>query len=463
MVNRVLTALVHRRTVRGMGLLIVPLEATQTEATIWIGAAGDAPGPLTLDIGGAVQQPVPPAAWTVWESHGVQRLWAQRLTVTGLQPGHRYLARLLDPTTERATAVVVTLPDRLPGIAETPFICLLGSCFAHGQDLAGAAGAAYARLPMTARPDLKFLCGDQVYLDAPFPRYLTHFGDEDLKAELLATYLATWFQGGDGSGFSELLRAGASFLSSDDHEFWNNAPERGLLVRNTWFGGGRRTWWNLATQLYGTFQATSPMAQFQVGRLSFLVLDTRMSRTLDRTQLVPGPQLDAMAGWVAGLTGPGVLVVGQPMLAEQHDWRGQFLDWGLADYGQYQDMVRILGRSGHDIVILTGDVHYGRIAGCLLPSGSKLIEVIASPLALVDERAGCHWGAPPRVFPAFPIPGTTQQATWFEEGYQIIANHFATVEFADAGMRVRMTVRAWPVPDVGQAPGSTHRFQRDLD
>ena len=446
-----------------MGHLLVPLEATQTEATIWIGAAGDAPGPLTLDVGGVAQVPVPPGTWTVWGSHGVQRLWAQRLDVPGLGPGHRYLARLLEATTERATAVVVTLPDRLPGIAETPFTCLVGSCFAHGRDGAGAAGAAVAGLPMDARPDLKFLCGDQVYLDAPFPKYLTHFGDEDLKAELLATYLATWFQGGGGSGFCELLRAGASFLSSDDHEFWNNAPERGLLVRNTWLGGGRRTWLNLATELYQTFQASAPTAAFRVGRLSFLVLDTRVSRTLDRSTLVPPGQLQMMADWVSDLTGPGVLVVGQPILAEQHDWRGQFLDWGLPDYRQYEEMVRILGRSGHDIVVLTGDVHYGRIAGCVLPSGSELIEVIASPLALVDERAGGTWGAPPGLFPAFAVPGTTQQATWVEEGYQIVANHFATVDFADAGMRVRMTVRAWPIPGVGRPSVSSHRFQRDLD
>ena len=287
-----------------MGHILVPLEATQTEATIWIGVAGGAPGQLTLDVGGVVQQPLPAASWTIWESHGVQRLWAQRLTIGGLLPGRRHLARLLEGTAERATAVVVTLPDRLPSLAETPFTCLFGSCFAHLRDGAGAAGAAVARLPMGDRPDLKFLCGDQVYLDAPFPKFMTKFGDEDLKAELLATYLATWFQGANGSGFSELLRAGAAFMSADDHELWNNAPERGLLVRNTWFSGGRKTWLSIATALYQTFQASAPKAEFRVGRLSFLVLDTRLSRSKDRTTLVPQAQLDAMAGWIGGLTGP---------------------------------------------------------------------------------------------------------------------------------------------------------------
>ena len=170
-----------------------------------------------------------------------------------------------------------------------------------------------------------------------------------------------------------------------------------------------------------------------------------------------------MAAWVAALTGPGVLVVGQPILADKHGWSGQFLDWGLADYTQYQEMVRILGRSSHDIVVLTGDVHFGRIAGCLLPSGSDLIEVIASPLALVDEHAGGSWSAPPPLFPAFPVPGTTQRATWFEEDYRITANHFATVEFAADGLRVRMTVRAWPIPGIGQPPSAVQTFQRDLD
>ena len=261
-----------------MGHLVVPLEATHTEASVWVGVTGDPPGSLMLDVGGLVQQPVPDAGWRTWDSHGIKRLWAQRLSVAGLEPGRRYATRLLEGAVERATAAVVTLPDRLPRIDEQPFVCLLGSCFAHGRDEPGAAGAAFAHLPMSSQPDLKLLCGDQVYLDAPFPKFLTHFGDEDLKAELLATYLSTWFQGGNGSGFSELLRAGAAFMSSDDHEYWNNAPERGLLVRNTWFGGGRATWLRLATALYETFQASCPVAPRSRSASSPSWSSTRASR-----------------------------------------------------------------------------------------------------------------------------------------------------------------------------------------
>ena len=41
-------------------------------------------------------------------------------------------------------------------------------------------------------------------------------------------------------------------------------------------------------------------------------------------------------------------------------------DLGLPDYEQYEDLVRILCRTRHSVVILTGDVHFGRVARCSL-------------------------------------------------------------------------------------------------
>jgi hypothetical protein len=443
--------------------LLVPLEASQTTAAVWVGIVGEAVTNLTLEVGDLAQRPIPDA-WTAWTTWDTVRIRAQRLVIDGLEPGRRYPVRLMDGTDVRAQATATTLPQRLPGSGERPFTCLVGSCFGRLSDGAGAAGAAVARLPPQYRPDLTFLCGDQVYLDAPFARFLhgLHRGEE-LRADLVETYLATWTQDGPVGGFAQVLRQGATFMSSDDHELWNNAPNRTPAVLNTWFGGSRDEFRSTATSLYGLFGATDRLAGFRVGRLSFLSVDSRMERAADRSVLMPPERMARIVSWLDALDGPGVLVLGQPVLAAPAGWRGNLFDWGLPDFGQYPDLVRAIQRSRHDVVVLTGDVHFGRVAGCHLPSGAELFEVIASPFALVDTRLGRSWHEPPPLFPAAAIPGTVGCATWFEPGYRECGDHFATVAFSDVGSRVHMDVQAWPIPPAGAAPVPGSAWRVDLD
>jgi hypothetical protein len=421
------------------------------------------PSQLALEIAGRHVALGPD--WKVWQGRDQPAAWSQRVNVEGLQPGRRYPVRLVSGTTELATGEAVTLPGELPPLGAKPFTCLLGSCFAHLGDAAGAAGAAYASMPGGSRPDVKLLTGDQVYLDAPFPRHLYNVvAGDDLRAELLATYLATWTQGGDGRGFSELLRRGATYFTSDDHEIWNNAPLPTATVRATWwpFGDRGAAWLRLATELYDGFQAPPRERAFTVGPLSVRIVDTRLGRTMDRARFVPQEELLALAAWVDALAGPGVLVIGQPIFVEPAGFRGNFTDFGLADFGQYHDLVRILTSARHDVLVLTGDVHYGRISGCSLAGGASLIEVIASPFGLVDARVGGRWHAPPAVFPVVPVPGTTQRSIWHEPEHQLAANHFATLEFSADGTHVLTSIRAWPIPAPGQPPSSRLVFQRRL-
>ena len=56
----------------------------------------------------------------------------------------------------------------LPTFEEKPFTVLLASCFCKREDDEGAVGRTYAQLPAGSRPDVKILCGDQVYLDDPW-------------------------------------------------------------------------------------------------------------------------------------------------------------------------------------------------------------------------------------------------------------------------------------------------------
>jgi hypothetical protein len=443
--------------------LIVPHVPGTTDVAVWIGAFLDAPGSLDLELDG---RRIPLGnGWKAWRGRDEPAAWSQSVTVDGLRPGTHYAVRLLEGSAERASASVATLPDELPPLGAQPFICLVGSCFAYLSDAAGAAGAAYAALPAGARPDVKFLCGDQVYLDAPFPRYLYNlYRDDALRAELLGTYVATWTQGGDRRGFSEVLRDGATFFSSDDHEVWNNAPMPTATVRATWwpFGDHGAAWLRMATELFDGFQSSTRSASFKVGRLSVRVLDTRLARMRDRSQFVAPRELAGLGAWVDALEGPGALVIGQPIFAEPAGWRGNFTDWGLADYDQYADLVRILMRARHDLLVLTGDVHFGRVSGCTLPSGASLVEVIASPFALVDPRVGGHWRPPPPVFPALPVAGVTQAAIWHNDAHRLATNQFATLEFSADGSRVLTSVKSWPIPPLGRAPTSTLVFQKPL-
>jgi hypothetical protein len=444
--------------------LLVPHGATSSAAAIWVGVFIDPPGELALEIGGS--RVVVDGDWTEWLGRDHPVAWSQTVVVDGLEPGSRYPARLVDGVEVLATAELVTLPDVLPPLGATPFICLLGSCFAHMGDAAGAAGAAYSALPDGSRPDLKFLTGDQVYLDAPFPRYLYNvFAGDDLRAELLASYLATWTQGGDSSGFAELLRSGATYFTSDDHEIWNNAPLPTATVRATWwpFGDKGAAWLEHARVLYDGFQGTTSAQEFKVGRLSIRVLDTRMGRSRDRSEFMPAAELAGLADWVADLDGPGVLVIGQPIFVAPAGFKGNFTDFGLADFEQYEDFVRILMGSQHDLVVLTGDVHFGRVSGCTLPGGASLVEVIASPFALVDPRVGGRWQAPPPVFPAVAVPGVVQRPIWHESAHRLAVNQFATLEFSADGLHVLTSVRAWPIPPPGQPPTSQLVFQRRLN
>jgi hypothetical protein len=408
------------------------------------------PEGLALGVGTAVPVPVP----TGWQSHsvgGVVRMWWQRIVVDELQAGQHYLLRLLDGDRELATGTAATLPDRLPAIDERPFTCLLGSCFGFDGDPWGRAiGGAMRQLPAPYRPDVTFLCGDQVYLDAPFPRYLHHApGGEALRLEFFEKYWANWAQPDVGEGYAEVLRHGATYFSADDHELWNNAPNKTPTVLKTWFGPWRQEWFDAASELYDRFQSSARVLGFSVDVLSFLVADLRLDRTADRERLQAQADHDHVIRWIDGLVGPGVLVLGQPMLSSEAGWKGNVTDWGLADYRQYGPLVQAIQRARHDIVVLTGDVHFGRVAGAVMPSGANLYEVIASPFALVSPLLPQKWGLPPERFPAHHLAGTMGSPVWFRDDYRVEVEHFATVAFQSLGGRVVMRVTAWPIPSLG--------------
>ncbi len=375
--------------------------------------------------------------------------------------------RLLVDGSEAATGTAATLPDRLPPLGSTPFICLVGSCFAHYNDAAGAAGAAYRALPAGARPDVKFLCGDQIYLDAPFPRYLLKVLEEKhLGPELLATYLSTWAQGGDGRGFHEVLRTGANYFGSDDHEVWNNAPLPTATVRATWwpFGDHGAAWLRFATALYDQFQTPTRSLAIQ-GRAAVVL----------RARHAAEPDGRSRHDSAARTTSPASVSGSTPWTVRASSWSGSPSSSRRRGVGGLPDRLR--ARRLHastpsscarscvrrttcwcsPVTCITD-----ALPGAASRAGRRLSRSSRHPSPWSTPRVGGKWHRPPLVFPAVAVPGTTQAATWFEAAHDLATNQFATLEFSADGSRVLASVRAWPIPNPGSMPTSRLVFQQPL-
>jgi hypothetical protein len=432
--------------------------------TVWVGSINNDPGAarLTLDFELGQQELGP---WTTWAAQdGFHRLDYQRLTLTGLVSRTTYTLRLLDDQGRQlADALITTLPDRLPLRGEgKPFTIFLGSCFFVGKDPGGTVGSSFLRIPTAVQPEVKFLCGDQVYLDAPWKHYaFTRHSVAELESELFEKYATTWGQ--TPRGFQDLLKRGVNYFSPDDHEYWNNAPDRAPLVRDSYWpvGNRRADWLRIARELFQAFQTPDAASSFTVGPLSFLNLDTRSDRRADQSIFITAESFRKVERWITGLRGPGVMVVGQPILASKTGVKGHLVDWGLPDYTQYGDLIRLIAGTRHTIVILTGDVHFGRIATCTLASGAQIIEVISSPMALVDDAVGHQWGEPPKSFPDFDVPLVVRSRQIQVRDFKYSENHFMTLEFLLDGATVVMTVKAWPV--IGGWPALNPVFTAEIN
>ncbi len=418
-----------------MAYLLIPNEVTAFEAKVWVAAINEKNDLTTAVLECGTQQPPLDAAWRNWVSKDDKNsVRYQRVIIKNLNPRQTYPLKFRVGGELKADATVTTLPSELPPLGQNPFTVLLGSCFYKREDEAGEVGKTYMSLPFGARPEVKILCGDQVYLDNPPEHFLILRSSSWLENRSFKAYLDTWTQSTANGGFHQLLKNNANYFCSDDHEFWNNAPDVGLNVPIfTATQGQRDTWFKIARRLYEVFQTDEPLKAFQVGALSVGIVDTRINRASGRANFMDPNHLNLVGEWIRNLPGPGILVIGQPLLAE----KGSIKDWGLPDYPQYAELIKHLRAGRHSIVMLTGDVHFGRIASCdLRPElGTKLIEIISSPMQLVPHAGGTFKQAP------HVLGSVTTEADFWDK-----KNHFLTLEFnASSSHRVRMQVKYWPI------------------
>jgi hypothetical protein len=426
---------------------LVPGSATSSSLEVWVGvmSLNEMPAiPANAELENVTTGTRTPIGnWLQWQvPDGSAGLVFARVVVDHLQPRKSYDLRLLVGSAEKANASASTLPDALPGKEDRPFTLMLGSCFCAARDGGGTVGKTFASLPQALRPEMKLLCGDQVYLDSPFYRFLLPHSQQDLAETFLKNYINTWTQGGDLQGFQKVLTGGAAWLSSDDHEFWNNAPYPSFSV-NTWTKEGRCDWWMLASGLYDAFQMPSPQAtrEYAIGDLRIFIADTRIERSADRTTFLNQADMDKLVSWVKGLTFPAILVIGQPIFDKQSSPLGKFVDWNLPDFEQYQDLCRVLFNAPQSIIVLTGDVHFGRVARTITHQGIEVVEVIASPMSLVSDLGKPSWQPAPQRFPSFAVPGIASSEVKTIDTWDRAVNHFLLLELWQEGARLAFRVR----------------------
>ena len=354
-----------------------------------------------------------------------------------------------------------TLPSRLPLKGKKPFTLGLGSCFYNHRDGGQAAAsykALYARGSDAVRPDITFLTGDQVYLDIGFDSLslIPH----EIRQRVADDYAQHW------QALGSILNRGGTWMLPDDHEYWNDYPFYDSLIptlfalKLPWV---RKAWKGAARDAVKNIQRSPQVETFSIGKdLSICLADLRSFRK--KRKMISDQAFALIVNWASSLKSPGVFVSPQPLIVEKNPDERNLLSF----QAQYIELLKAFAHSGHDIVLLTGDVHFGRIATVPLGNyGARLVEVIASPLSNLTGLNGIATSGPkskPKQFPdpkAVKIEGWNPATVTYDAVFNVktkkgrllsayprerTREHFMTVSFCrlETGA-IQLSVDAWRV------------------
>ena len=167
--------------------------------------------------------------------------------------------------------------------------------------------------------------------------------------------------------------------------------------------------WNFPPGFCGSMTWEDWWAQGNIGELPIFLSDIRVRRTsIEGNRCPPSSacvgargfasngQLNALVHWLECLNNIGLLVIGQPLLLT-----GGWTDRAVADYEpQFTTLMEAVRRAlmrGVNLIVMTGDIHWGRLT--ILDVGpGRMLEFVSSPIARVAHRSifGTRWsvGAP---------------------------------------------------------------------
>ncbi len=359
------------------------------------------------------------------------------------------------------TGTFDTLPPRLPLKGKKPFTIGLGSCFYNHRDGGQAAAsykALYTRGSDAVRPDITFLTGDQVYLDIGFDSLslLPH----EIRQRIANDYALHW------QALGSILNRGGTWMLPDDHEYWNDFPFYDSLIptllalKLPWV---RKNWKSAARDGVKNIQRSPQVEILSIGKdLSICLADLRSFR--EKKRMISKQAFAPIVNWATSLKSPGILVSPQPLIVEKNSSERNLLSFEA----QYTELLRALAHSGHDIVLLSGDVHFGRIATVPLGNnGGRLIEVIASPMSNLTGLNGVATSGPksrPKKFPdpkALKIEGWDPATVTYDSAFNVTTkkgrvlsaypkkrtrDHFMTISFCRLRSGgIQLNANAWQI------------------
>jgi hypothetical protein len=403
--------------------------------------------------------------------------------ISGLEPGRIYKITVTASANGAVTSAELrtkTLPAGVPGLLDGTFNVLLVSCFHQAEDRGGRAGLLARELNSAARPDLTLLLGDQVYLDLPT---LANFPPDAarLARKFETDYRANW-QG--EAGYSQLLRLAPTISVPDDHEYWNNFPHPSPFIQNSWTQAGRDNWTVAATALYEAFQFTHERdAYFHGGPaelgdasvldiepLSFFFADGRSRRDPGRATVLTTRAREQLEHWVSEVIRTrriALFITGQSLLdPASSEWKGKIADYLMPNYGDFGHITQTLAKlpeAGLPVILITGDVHWGRVAAVrdAHTGRESIFEIISSPTSLASsvgkDQLVTLWDAVrgrPNPWPRHSSPGPVPELLWFSgfggrfscsRLHEQVGNHIALLSFARNGAGIRLRTTYYPL------------------
>jgi hypothetical protein len=299
-----------------------------------------------------------------------------------------------------------TLPDRLPSAAGEAFTIGFGSCFYNHRD-GGRVAAAYKRLyargDSAARPDVTMLLGDQVYLDIGFDSLSLVPGE--IRERIADDYALHW------QALGSMLSRGGTWMLPDDHEYWNDYPFVDSLLPALLalkLPHVRESWTRTARDGVENIQRSPVVESFALGDdLTVCLADLRSHRS--EGGLLPPREFRKLLHWARHRSCPGVLVIAQPLIVMQSTAERNLRSFP----SHYARLLEALAAVSHDVVVLSGDVHFGRICEVRLGgAGPRLIEVVSSPLSNLTGLDGLAANVAMSRPEKFPAPAVAAELGW---------------------------------------------------
>jgi len=299
-----------------------------------------------------------------------------------------------------------TLPEHLPDKRKEAFTIGLASCFYNHRD-GGRAAASYRALcergPANVRPDITALTGDQVYLDIGFDSL--SLIPREIRERIADDYALHW------QALGSILSRGGTWMLPDDHEYWNDYPFHDSMIPTLLalrLRKVRDTWQRAARDAVSNIQRSPAVDSFSLGDdLSVCFADLRSHRSENR--FLPERPFRKLLDWARGRSCPGVLVIPQPLIVNPSRAERNLRSFEK----QYRELLEALGAASHDVVVLSGDVHFGRIAGVPIGSrGARLIEIVSSPLSNLTGLNGLATSVAAGKPGRFPPAGAARDLGW---------------------------------------------------